>query len=150
MILMLLANNLPISRTQRAVLFRWAGVRIAKNGNVRVGKVSFDTIHPEDIIIGKNSAIADGCIILTHYYDVEDLYNHSYYRGKINIGDNVYIGSNVVITKPINIGDGAIIAAGSILGKDVEPYSIWGGVPAKMIRSRLEGRETPDKTKFGK
>ena len=147
--IMLIARTIPLNKFHRAFLYRLAGVKIAKKGNVRVGKVSFDTIHPGDIEIGKGTVIADGCILVTHFYDVSNLFEHAYHRGSIVIGENVYLGSNVVITKPISIGDGAIIAAGSILTKDVEPYTIWGGNPAKFIRSRLEeGQEKPDKTLF--
>ena len=146
---MQIAKTFPLNKFHRAALYRFAGVKISKNGNVRVGKVSFDTIHPGDISIGKGTVIADGCILVTHFYDVSNLFEHAYFRGSIRIGENVYVGSNVVITKPISIGDGAIIAAGSILSKNVEPYSIWGGNPAKFIKSRLkEGQSKPDKRLF--
>lgn len=54
----------------------------------------------------------------------------------IRIGNDVWIGANVLINDGVNIGDGAIIAAGAVVTKDVEPYSIVGGVPAKVIKMR--------------
>ncbi len=54
----------------------------------------------------------------------------------IEIGNDVWIGMNAVIMPGIKIGDGAIIAAGAVVTKDVEPYEIVGGVPAKRIRYR--------------
>ena len=57
--------------------------------------------------------------------------------GTITIGNDVWIGTNVTITPNVKIGDGAIIAAGAVVVKDVEPYSIVGGVPAKLIRYRF-------------
>lgn len=57
---------------------------------------------------------------------------------RIKIGHDVWIGSNCVILDGISIGNGAIIAAGSVVTKDVKPYSIVGGVPAKIIRMRFE------------
>lgn len=54
----------------------------------------------------------------------------------INIGSDVWIGSNSVILKGIFIGDGAIVAAGAIVTKDVQPYTIVGGCPAKFIKNR--------------
>ncbi len=55
----------------------------------------------------------------------------------IEIGNDVWIGINAVIMGGVKIGDGAIVAAGSIITKDVEPYSIVGGVPAKHIKFRI-------------
>ncbi|MFJ7735973.1 CatB-related O-acetyltransferase [Lysinibacillus sp. NPDC097287] len=59
------------------------------------------------------------------------------YNGKITIGNDVWIGANVVILPGVSIHDGAIIAAGAIVTKDVPPYAIVGGVPAKLIRYRF-------------
>ncbi|CAM3342165.1 Galactoside O-acetyltransferase [Aequorivita lipolytica] len=53
------------------------------------------------------------------------------------IADNVWIGRNVVIMPGIKIGEGSIIGAGAIVTKNVEPFSIMGGVPAKLIKSRI-------------
>lgn len=57
---------------------------------------------------------------------------------KIKIGNDVWIGANVIVIDGINIGDGAIIAAGSVVTKDIPPYAIVGGIPAKIIRYRFE------------
>lgn len=54
------------------------------------------------------------------------------------IGNDVWIGSHVIILGGVTIGDGAIIAAGAVVTKDVPPYSIVGGVPAKIIRYRFK------------
>ncbi len=53
------------------------------------------------------------------------------------VGNDVWIGARCTVLDGVNIGDGAIIAAGSVVTKDVEPYSIVGGVPAKLIRKRF-------------
>lgn len=54
------------------------------------------------------------------------------------IGNDVWIGSNSVILQGVKIGDGAIIAAGAVVTKDVPSYTIWGGVPAKFIKDRFD------------
>lgn len=59
----------------------------------------------------------------------------------LSIGNDVWIGSNVIFTDGLHIGDGAIIAAGAVVTKDVPPYAIVGGVPAKIIRYRFTDEE---------
>ena len=56
------------------------------------------------------------------------------------VGNDVWIGARCTILDGVHIGDGAIIAAGSIVTKDVEPYSIVGGVPAKLIKKRFDSK----------
>lgn len=59
-------------------------------------------------------------------------------NGDIIIGNDVWIGSNVTIMSGVKIGDGSVIAANSTVVKNVEPYSIVGGVPAKLIKKRFD------------
>jgi virginiamycin A acetyltransferase len=59
-------------------------------------------------------------------------------KGPIIIGDDVWIGCNSIILSGIKIGQGAIVAAGSVVTKDVPPYAIVGGSPAQIIRYRFE------------
>ena len=58
-------------------------------------------------------------------------------NGRVKIGNDVWIGTRAIITDGVTIGDGAIVAAGAVVTKDVEPYTIVGGVPAKPIRKRF-------------
>lgn len=64
------------------------------------------------------------------------------------IGNDVWIGYGVIIMSGITIGDGAIIAAGAIVTKDVEPYSIYAGVPAKLVKYRFENEDIKILTAF--
>ena len=59
-------------------------------------------------------------------------------RGGIAVGNDVWIGFEAVILSGVTIGDGAIIGARAVVTKDVPPYTIVGGVPAKMIRRRFD------------
>jgi len=59
----------------------------------------------------------------------------------IEIGNDVWLGANVIVVDGIKIGDGAIVAAGSVVTKDIPPYAIVGGVPAKIIKFRFEKEE---------
>jgi len=56
----------------------------------------------------------------------------------VNIGNDVWIGSNVNIIEGLNIGNGSVLAAGAVVTKDVPPYSVVGGVPAKIIKYRFD------------
>jgi acetyltransferase-like isoleucine patch superfamily enzyme len=58
-------------------------------------------------------------------------------KGEIIIEDEVWLGTNSIIVSGVRIGKGAIIASGSIVTKDVPPYSIYGGNPAKLIKMRF-------------
>ena len=59
----------------------------------------------------------------------------------IIIGNDVWLGANVIVVDGVKIGDGAIVAAGSVVTKDIPPYTIVGGVPAKIIKYRFEKEE---------
>ena len=60
------------------------------------------------------------------------------YKGDLVIGNDVWIGYNSTLMAGITVGDGAIIAANSTVTKDIEPYSVIGGNPAKLIRKRFD------------
>lgn len=61
-----------------------------------------------------------------------------YTKGNIIIGNDVWIGTDVLIMNGVKIGDGAVIAARAVVTKDVEPYSIAGGCPARHIKYRFD------------
>lgn len=62
------------------------------------------------------------------------IYNTS--AGKIIIGDDCWIAANAVITSGVVIGSHSIVGAGAVVTSDIEPYSIIGGVPARLIKKR--------------
>lgn len=78
--------------------------------------------------------ILNGCI---DHLIGEDSGNEFISKGNIVIGEDVWIGSNTVILSGVNVGRGSIIGAGSVVTKDIPPYCIVGGNPAKVIRYRF-------------
>ena len=64
--------------------------------------------------------------------------NANFATGDITIGHDVWIGGNTVVRRGVKIGSGAVIAGGSFVTKDVPPYAIVGGTPAKLIRYRFD------------
>jgi len=73
-----------------------------------------------------------------HDQDASQLTHQQRMARKINIGNDVWIGADVVIKPQITIADGAIIASNSVVTRDVPPYAIVGGVPAKIIKYRFD------------
>lgn len=59
---------------------------------------------------------------------------------KTVIGNDVWLGNNAIVLQGVTVGNGAVIAAGAVVTKDVPPYAIVGGVPAKIIRYRFENQ----------
>lgn len=115
-------------------------IKLLKLGGVKVGQrcfigseISFDGIHPELVEIGSHTKITSGTKILTHFFNPSDC---RMYMGRVKIGSEVFIGVNTLIVSPVNIGDGAVLAAGSVVNKDIPAWEIWGGIPAKFIKKR--------------
>jgi len=133
-----------------------ARVRIWAKNKVEIGK---------DFYIGRDSQIEADCIIgdyvimgnkvaivgkYDHHYQqtgtpvriASQIRDHDYnWKGKdlvTHIGNDVWVGYGAIIMQGVNIRDGAIIAAGSVVTKDVEPYAIYAGTPAKKIRDRFD------------
>ena len=131
--------------------------------NEQLGKYSYYGIvniinkHPDSIfIIGKFCSIAGNIKIYLSDNNIEEnistypfghrhteVFNKSknekyiYKNGNVIIGNDVWIADNVIIMSGVSIGDGAIIANNSHVVKNVEPYSIYGGNPAKFIKYRF-------------
>lgn len=92
------------------------------------------------ISIGKNTLI--GTEFTVYDSDFHDLYPARRLSGKhetasVEIGENVFIGSRVMVLKGVSIGDNCVIAAGSVVSKNIPPNVVAGGVPAKVLASLL-------------
>ncbi|MCT1532637.1 acyltransferase [Sphingobacterium daejeonense] len=91
------------------------------------------------VSIGDNFHSAENLIILTTYHNYKGNalpYDHTIINKDVSIGDNVWIGLNVIILGGVKIGEGSIIQAGSVVSKDIEPLGIAGGNPAKVFKYR--------------
>jgi len=117
----------------------------AQEGSIIIGKNC--TVQPfcffggyGEISIGNGVRIAPGVMIYSYEHNFKDKDQQIYKQGilakKTLIEDDVWIGSNAVITGGVKIGKGSIISAGSVVTKSVEPYTIVGGIPAKLIAYR--------------
>jgi len=114
-------------------------------GDITIGY--FCSINASTIIyghggtkIGSNVLIAGGCMLIPanhNFHDIDKpISKQGLTLGLISIDDDVWIGHGCTILSGVNIGKGSIIAAGSVVTKNVEPFSIYAGVPAKKIKDR--------------
>lgn len=92
------------------------------------------------ITIGDNVLIGPNCVIASCEHSFEDphvpICKQPVKYAEITIGDDVWIGANAFIKCGVKIGSGSVIAAGSVVTKDVPPYAVVGGVPAKVLKFR--------------
>lgn len=118
----------------------------AEGGKIKIGE-SFsanNNLHLNascggEISLGKNVLIGPNVVMRTSNHNFLDkdrnIKDQGHNSGDINIGDNVWIGANCIILSNVKIHDGAILAAGAVVNKDVASYTIVGGVPASKIKS---------------
>lgn len=116
------------------------GVKVGKGSKI-AASVEIDMSAPELITIGKNVWVTRGVMLLCHQRDL------SFYEvGKpvmdcplkfapINIKDGVHVGIGSIIMPGVTIGEGAVIGAGSVVTRDIPPYCVAVGAPAKVIKS---------------
>lgn len=129
--------------------FRFNGmnIRFYGEGKIRCGSNSYigdySTIQAgvgQKVTIGHNCSISHNVRIYTSSNVADQNLNTRNPKEKVTgdviIGNGVWIGANVFIKEGITIGDNAIIGANSVVSKSIEPNSICGGVPAKMIRMK--------------
>jgi acetyltransferase-like isoleucine patch superfamily enzyme len=114
----------------------WARIRIGARTNLNFGVM----VTSEDLVeIGDDCMIANGTFIsdVDHKFDMLDrpLRMQGYtMKGPTRIGNNVWLGANVVVTSGVTIGDRAVIGANSVVTRDIPAYAVAAGVPARVIR----------------
>ena len=127
--------HLPMpSKGWRSRIYKWGGVNILNPPKTFIGEgVVIDTNYPEDITIEEGVRLTTGCKIVTHFLDVR---KYRYVRGKVLIKKGAYLGMNTLVVKPVTIGVGAVVGAGSVVTKDIPDYEVWAGNPARFIKKR--------------
>jgi len=120
------------------------GADFGSGRGIRVGRrsgIGVDCRVGGPLLVGNDVMMAPGVVILTqnHRYDLVDvpMIDQGYIGGaQVIIEDDVWIGTNAIILPGRRLGKGSIIAAGAVVTKDVDPYAIVGGNPARLIKRR--------------
>ena len=144
-------NKIP-SRHIRKWFYQMLGAKIGKNAgicrrtevlypkglnmsnNVAVGWYA-ELVARGGITIEHDTNISSHVIMITGSHDIDDPDFTADFK-PIHIGHHCWIGTGAMILQGVTIGDGAVVAAGAVVTKDVPPYTVVGGVPAKVIRER--------------
>jgi len=125
-ILHLIARFIPGSTSVRPFLHRLRGVQI--HGKVFIGdEVYIENSHPETIELFDEAELAPRCTLIAHFRGT----------GKIILKQKAWVGTgSIIIASPnqtLTLGEGSVVAAGSVVIKDVPPFTLVGGSPAKPI-----------------
>ena len=110
----------------------------------RVGISNAAIVCHEKIVIGDRTIIGGGTKIYdSNFHSVDyrergDYAHETVITRPISIGEDVFIGAHCIILKGVTIGDRSIVAAGSVVTKDIPVDEVWGGNPARKIRSQAE------------
>ena len=134
-----LSLDLIFVRTISSIYARGGQVIIDENVSINSG-VMINTDIGGNIHIGRYTLIGPNVVIRSAEHKFSNLdisiRNQGHIISNIFIEEDVWICSNCVITSGVTIGRGSVIAAGSVVTKDVAPFSVVGGVPAAIIKRR--------------
>jgi len=151
LMLLHLATYIP-SHTIRNGIWRAFGLKLGKNStlhtgvrvfdprNIRVGEgtiIGYATFIDgrDKVTIGSHTDIASEVMIYSSEHDINSD-DFSATLAPVTIGDYVFIGPRAIILAGVSVGSGAVVAAGAVVTKDVDSFTIVGGVPAKLIGER--------------
>lgn len=143
------------SHSVRNFFFRRAGLTLPRTSSIHFRTEFY---RPEAIVVGEHCTIGDTCFldgretivigecvnlgshvsIYTRQHDV-DSPDFAESGGPVHIGRYAWLGSHSIVLPNVTIGEGAVVAAGAVVTRDVAPYTMVGGVPARFIRERPRG-----------
>jgi acetyltransferase-like isoleucine patch superfamily enzyme len=135
MILLKLANVCPLVSGRR-FLYRLMGVKVGRDVFIGFG-VEVDTNFSELIEIGDHVTISHRCVIVTHMAtDVDTPLRRIYpkHAAPVRIHDGAWLCIGAIVLPGVTIGENAVVAAGAVVSRDVEPGMLVAGVPARPVK----------------
>jgi len=126
-------------RKIRPMLWRWIGAKVGKNAFIGY-EVWMDFNNAHLIEFEDNVHVANRCLLLCHQRDLsnyfigDDYSKLPYNKSKIHLKKGCLVGMDSIILPGVTIGEGAIVAAGSLVTKDIPAWSVAAGRPAKVIK----------------
>lgn len=135
------------SVNERSQIFLGKGTVLNRNSVVWANLVTGSNVHLNPgvciygrVTMGDDVMVAPNVVIAGGNHGIERNRVPMYYQSGTSIGvtieSDVWIGANAVILDGVTVGQGAVVAAGAVVNKDVEPYAVVAGVPAKKIKVR--------------
>jgi len=138
----------------RRFFYRMAGIKIGRGSTIHMGTRFY---NPRNISIGKDTIIGEGAILdgralvkigdhvdiaseVMIYNSEHDIQSDDFHAisGDVVIEEYVFFGPRVIVLPGVTIGKGAVVAAGAVVTKNVEPFAVVGGIPAKVIGERSQ------------
>lgn len=143
------------SHAVRRFFYRRSGMVLPKSSSVHWRA---ELYAPQSVVVGEHCIIGDACFldgrsgitlgenvnigshvsIYTRQHDV-DSPDFAEVGGPVTVGDYVWIASHALVLPGVTIGEGAVVAAAAVVTRDVAPYTLVGGNPARIIRQRSRG-----------
>lgn len=140
----------------RSFQFNGPGINLFGEGEILLGEESYIGEHSSvqasagfRVQVGRRCRISHNVRIYTMTADPDTDFRNSEgapVLGDVTIGDGVWIGVNVYIGPGVKIGDNTVVGANSVVVRDVPPGEIWGGVPARRIRAKGQGKAPASNT----
>ncbi len=137
----------------KRLLLRMFGAKIAGTANVYATAKVFMPWHLEmkehsclasgvdcynaaTVTIGENATVSQRCYLCTASHDITSA-DHRQTEQPITIGDRVWVAAEAFVGPGVSIGDGAVVGARAVVVRDVEPWTVVGGNPAKFLKKRV-------------
>jgi acetyltransferase-like isoleucine patch superfamily enzyme len=128
----IISSRIPAGEL-KLILYRSMGAQIARRVTITYD-VHIDPDWPELFTIEDGAGISPRAMIITHARPSADIRTRNY-AARVTIKKNAWIGPGAIVLPGVTVGEGAIVGAGAVVTKNVDPYTMVGGVPAKIIKT---------------